>query len=144
MKTIVRLIPIAVMPILLVILPTVTVYGQQEQEQQHQTTPSNSTTPYGPFLNLANTTWQMYNESSGSTSTLTFNNNDTYTRMLHGNELTGPWSSRIITAQLLQLCPGESQEGKWMPQCLNVLLRVNGPNSAEFTDSHGSRIHLMK
>jgi hypothetical protein len=68
----------------------------------------------GP-AHLLNTTWTMYNESSGSTSTIKFNDS-TYTRTLHGNDLTGIWSSNVITAQQLQLCPSEQ---KWTSGCLH-------------------------
>jgi hypothetical protein len=93
-----------------------------------------------PFLDLLNTTWTMYNESSGSTSTIKFNDS-TYTRTLHGNDLTGIWSSNVITAQQLQLCPSEQ---KWTSGCLLAILRVESPNQAEFMDTHGDRIHLMR
>lgn len=40
------------------------------------------------FINLANTTWTLYNQTSGSTSAIQFNSDGTYNRLLHGNNLT--------------------------------------------------------
>ncbi len=48
------------------------------------------------FLNLANTTWTLYNETRGSTSIMKFNSDGTYARSLHDNNLTGNWQSSIV------------------------------------------------
>jgi hypothetical protein len=93
------------------------------------------------FVNLGNTTWTLYNESSGSTSIMKFNSNDTYTRNLHGNNLTGNWQSSIVTEQQVQLCPTEP---KWTSGCILVGLRIENPHSIGFMDSHGDRMHLMR
>jgi hypothetical protein len=55
------------------------------------------------FLNLANTTWTLYNETSGSTSIMKFNSDGTYTRNLHDNNLTGNWQT-VEFAQILLHC----------------------------------------
>jgi hypothetical protein len=55
------------------------------------------------FLNLANTMWTLYNETSGSTSIMKFNSDGTYTRNLHDNNLTGNWQ-RVEFAQILLHC----------------------------------------
>jgi hypothetical protein len=93
------------------------------------------------FLNLANTTWTLYNETSGSTSIMKFNSDGTYTRNLHDNNLTGNWQSSIVTEQQVQLCPTEP---KWTSGCILVGLRIENPHSIGFMDSHGDRMHLMR
>src|SRR5215510_1372471 len=79
-----------------------------------------------PFIpmNLSNTIWTLYNESSGSSSIMKFNDDGTYTRNLHGNNLTGNWQSNIVIEQRVQLCPTEP---KWTAQCILVGFRVDNP-----------------
>jgi hypothetical protein len=97
-------------------------------------------TPTGS-INLPGTTWTLYNESSGSSSTIIFNQNGTFTRLLHDNQLKGVWTSHIIIAQELRLCPDES---KWMNGCILAILKEDSPNSALFIDKHFDHLHLMR
>ncbi len=91
------------------------------------------------FINFANSTWKMYNETSGSTSTITFGDS-TYTRSLHDNDLQGNWNSHTDTVQTLQLCPSEE---KWMAGCETFNFHLGTP-SITFYDLHGDVIHLMR
>lgn len=112
--------------------------GAQNMNSTGLQSQSPSPTPTG-FINLANTT--LYNESSASSSTMTFNSNGTYTRTLHGNVLDGLWTSHIIIAQEIRICPGES---KWMNDCILAILKSDSPNSAVFTDKHLDRLILQR
>lgn len=59
---------------------------------------SNSTEYFEPYRDLTNSTWTFYNETSGSTSNITFNQDGTYSRILHDNNLTGVWNSNLVRA----------------------------------------------
>jgi len=93
------------------------------------------------FINFANTTWTMYNQTSGSTSTLTFGDDGKYVRSLHGNDLKGEWFSSPQLEQSLQMCPTAE---KWMNGCIDFSFKPGNPNHLEFYDLHGDVIHLMR
>jgi hypothetical protein len=94
-----------------------------------------------PFLNLANTTWKLYNETSASTSIMKLNTDGKYIRSLHGNNLTGLWNSNIVLQQQVQLCPTEQ---KSTSACVLVGLVTKGPDLVGFLDGHGNRMHLQR
>jgi hypothetical protein len=85
--------------------------------------------------------WTLYNETSGSQSSITFNSDGSYTRNLHGNNLTGNWQSNIVVEQRVGLCPTEP---KFTERCIQVGLLVENPHRIIFTDGHGNRIFLMR
>jgi hypothetical protein len=121
-------------------------YGQQEQQGQlQQGAPIQA-------LDLTNGVFNLYNQSSGSTSTIIFtpetpgSNHGTYTRDLNGNQLQGIWRSTVETIQVLHICATSDDQGKWLNSCINLGLRTNpdDPTIASFMDTHGNLLELSK
>jgi Flp pilus assembly protein TadD len=111
-----------------------------------------------PVLDLTNTTWTIYNATSGSIGTITFkayavetgdekgslstNPPPTYIRHLHGRTLEGTWRMGTEVGQALELCSflyHGSQSG-----CTDLTITTLSPNHIELQDSHGDTIRLMR
>jgi hypothetical protein len=130
---------------LLLIIP-VLAHGQQEQQGQLQ-----QGAPIQP-LDLTNGVFNLYNESSGSTSTMAFtpetpgSNHGTYIRDLNGNQLQGIWRSSVESIQVLHICATSDNQGKWLNSCINLGLRTNpdDPTVASFMDTHGNHLEISK
>jgi hypothetical protein len=120
-----------IVPIIVLMITPVVVYAQQ----------SNSPPISTGSVHLTDNPWTLYNETSGSSSTIIFNANGTFTRLLHDDQLKGVWTSHTIVAQELRWCPDES---KWMNNCITTILKPDSQNSAIFTDKHLDHLHLMR
>jgi hypothetical protein len=95
-----------------------------------------------PFTNLNGSTFQMYNQTSGSTSTIHFNPDGSYSRVLGDHNMTGTWTSNEIITQKLTLCPTATEDtDKWTDRCLTTILKNEG-DYLLMTDHHDSTIHL--
>jgi hypothetical protein len=96
-------------------------YGQQEQGQGQlqQGAPIQA-------LDLTNGVFNLYNSSSGSTSTMIFtpettgSNHGTYVRDLNGNQLPGIWRSSVESIQVLHICATSDDQGKWLKNILEI------------------------
>jgi hypothetical protein len=122
------------------------------------------------WTNFTNSTWTMYNGSSGSASTITFKtipnnytisdkagtfsfgeNVTTFVRHLNSHTykgVTGDDNGLIgSTDTSFMLC-----DNKWRVEsgglmhlgCQEWKILIVSPNQMEFNDQHGDRIHLMK
>ena len=130
---------------LLLIIP-VLAHGQQEQQGQLQ-----QGAPIQP-LDLTNGAFNLYNQSSGSTSTMIFtpetsgSSHGTYVRDLNGNQLQGIWRSSVESIQVLHICATSDDQGKWLNSCINLGLRTNpdDPTVTSFIDEHGNHMELSR
>jgi hypothetical protein len=137
-----KLIFLTAIPLLLVI--PILAYGQQKpvpyQGQLQQGV------PIVP-LNFANTTWSLYNSSSGSVSNIQFNGDHTFSRLLGDNNQTGIWRTNVETIQVIHICPTSTDDNdKFTDECWSSVIKVdpNDGNSAIISDLHGNNLKLYR
>jgi hypothetical protein len=126
----------------------------------------------GDWMRMGNTTWTIYNSTSGSVSNITFHDemiggfmhNDTFVRILNGHVHTGHYIGPFLESptawkklqswENVNLCEAIPWKHVFhhshgvhpivYDECASLHITALSPDNMEFKDGHGGTIDLMR